>query len=287
MQIIPLSILKSQYKNDWIYELSFWQGIALSLLKIKQYGNVVLYTDQEGCELLINQLHLPYDEVKIIQNDTFDFSVCVVDILKHYEECIWVSSDIYALKNLSIIEKTTLYLWNGDPSEMLSASRIYENHSLLKSLFHKPHNWDGYFIFEGIFHNNQIFWAGYDSFLKNVFSMNNSLANHYYTEHRTTDRFILKYLLSAYAREHECMISESLNKIAQQHLNDESIIQNLYELPFIQATDELKKSIPFNNLISYLLLKNRLLFFIKSEISLIKKIQNKIPFLFEPNSVLR
>ena len=253
IQIIPLSILKSQYKNDWIYELSFWQGIALSLLKIKQYGKVALYTDQEGFEVLINQIHLPYDEVKIIQNNTSDFSVCVVDILSNAEECIWVSSDIYALKNLSIIEKNAFYLWHADPSEMLSASRIYENHSLLKSLFHRPHNWDGYFIFEGIFQHNKTFWAGYDSLLKEIFQMDNSLAKNYYTDYRTTDRFILKYLLSVYARKNEYMISENLNKIARQHLYVESIIQNLYELPLIQATDELKKSVHFNDLISYLL----------------------------------
>lgn len=272
IQIIPIAILQNEYKSEWIYEISFWQGIALSLLKNKQYGRVVLYTDSDGYEVLIKQLNLPYDEVNLIENNCTDFSICVVNILANVQEGFWVNTDIYALSDLAFIKRNTFYFWNGEPLGMLSASRIYENNLQLRSLFHKLHHWGGYFIFDGIFQNTLTFWKSYYLYLKKSFPLKKSIAIHYHTDYKTTDSFILKYLLSVYARENGYVISENLDKVTLQNIDIEAVIKNLNNLPFIQANDELKKSTYFNDLVGYLLFEES------------PSIFSKIQHFFEVNS---
>lgn len=59
---------------------------ALSCLNIRKfYGDVELYTDKQGYEMFINQLHLPYSNVHIILEE-----------LKPYPKELWALAKIKA-----------------------------------------------------------------------------------------------------------------------------------------------------------------------------------------------
>jgi hypothetical protein len=60
-----------KYSFGWShpeYNLMSW---ALSCLSLREhYDEVALYTDQEGYDVLINKLHLPYTEVNVVYDKT-------------------------------------------------------------------------------------------------------------------------------------------------------------------------------------------------------------------------
>jgi hypothetical protein len=269
IQIIPLNIVKKQAQNDWTYKNSFWEGIALSLFKSKRIGQVILYTDQEGIDTLIDQLGLPYDEVHLIENEENCLSDCIIDILCKHEDCTWVSTDLYCLSDLNLIEKDTLYFWNQELPEMVSTSRIYRNNEKVKSLFSKPHNWGGYHIFDGIFNFSQQFWQNYKAFYDSLI-IDNEIVNA--KNQQNYDKFKLRYFLSVYAHKFEHKFSENLDFIAKNNFSFENIIQALpVDLPFIYASETLKYSENFADLISYLLFEESPETFYK--------IQNVHPFI--------
>jgi hypothetical protein len=249
IQIIPLTILKKQAQNDWAYKTSFWEGIALSLYKLKKNGKVILYTDQEGIDTLINQLNLPYDEVFLLENNYQYLSDCIIKTLANLDDCLWVSTDTYSLTNLNFIEKDTFYFWNQELPEMVSTSRIYQNNKNVKELFSKPHNWVGYHIFDGIFHLNQQFWRDYKIFFDSLIPENEKVTVNnpqYY------DRLILRYLLSVYANKLEHKFSDGFDYIAKNNFSFDNIIESMsISLPFIYASETLKSSEHFADLISH------------------------------------
>ena len=63
-----------KYSFGWThpeYNLMSW---ALSCLSLREhYDEVALYTDQEGYDVLINKLHLPYTEVNVV----YDKNLCL------------------------------------------------------------------------------------------------------------------------------------------------------------------------------------------------------------------
>jgi hypothetical protein len=253
IQIIPLTILKKQAQNDWAYKTSFWEGIALSLYKLKKNGKVILYTDQEGIDTLINQLNLPYDEVYLLENDYQYLSDCIVNTLANLEDCLWVSTDTFSLINLNFIEKDTFYFWNQELPEMVSTSRIYQNNKNVKEFFVKPHNWGGYHIFDGIFHLNQRFWREYKVFFDSLISENEKVT---VDNPQNYDRFTLRYFLSVYANKSEHKFSDGLDVIAKNNFSFDNIVESMsHHLPFIYANETLKSSEIFAELISRWLFK--------------------------------
>jgi hypothetical protein len=249
IQIIPLTILKKQAQNDWAYKTSFWEGIALSLYKLKKNGKVILYTDQEGINTLINQLALPYDEVYLLEDNYQYLSDCIINTLANLDDCLWVSTDTYSLTNLNFIEKGTFYFWNQELPEMVSTSRIYQNNEKVKELFSKPHNWGGYHIFDGIFHLNQQFWRDYKIFFDSLIPENEKVT---VNNPQNYDRFALRYLLSVFANKIEYKFSEGLDNIAKNNFSFDNIIESISnDLPFINASETLKSSERFADLISH------------------------------------
>jgi hypothetical protein len=74
-------------RGGWLSNESNIMCWALSCLNAKKiYGNIELYTDNAGYELLINQLHLPYDKVHLV----FDNS-----IMNSIPKELWALSKIY------------------------------------------------------------------------------------------------------------------------------------------------------------------------------------------------
>jgi hypothetical protein len=74
-------------RGGWLENKAYLRCWSLSCLNAKQlYGNIELYTDQLGYDLLIRQLKLPYDKVYI----TFDEGV-----MKEIPVKLWSLSKIY------------------------------------------------------------------------------------------------------------------------------------------------------------------------------------------------
>lgn len=74
-------------RGGWLSNESNLMCWALSCLKAKRlYGNIELYTDNAGYDLLINQLHLPYDRVHLVFNES---------IMDTIPKDLWALSKIY------------------------------------------------------------------------------------------------------------------------------------------------------------------------------------------------
>lgn len=76
-----------EMKGGWLSNESFYMCWALSCLNAKKYyGNIELYTDEGGYELLINQMKLPYDKVHIVFNK---------EVATKIPKMLWSLSKIY------------------------------------------------------------------------------------------------------------------------------------------------------------------------------------------------
>lgn len=96
---------ESRFKGGWLHEKYNYMSWAFSCLKLRQYYNdVVLYTDDLGKELLINELELPYTNVRLDLND-----------LKTYDSRLWAVGKLYtySLQNEPFIHVDgDVYIWD-------------------------------------------------------------------------------------------------------------------------------------------------------------------------------
>ena len=98
------------------YNLMSW---ALSCLSLREhYDEVALYTDQEGYDVLINKLHLPYTEVNVV----YDKNLC----LPHH----WAYAKIktYSMQTKPFIHVDgDVYLPHPIPEDIANAPLIAQN----------------------------------------------------------------------------------------------------------------------------------------------------------------
>lgn len=101
------------------YNLMSW---ALSCLSLREhYDEVALYTDQEGYDVLINKLHLPYTEVNVI----YDENLC----LPHH----WAYAKIktYSMQTKPFLHVDgDVYLPQAIPEDVLNAPLIAQNREI-------------------------------------------------------------------------------------------------------------------------------------------------------------
>ena len=111
-----------KYSFGWThpeYNLMSW---ALSCLSLREhYDEVALYTDQEGYDVLINKLHLPYTEVNVV----YDKNLC----LPHH----WAYAKIktYSMQTKPFLHVDgDVYLPHPIPEEVINAPLIAQNREI-------------------------------------------------------------------------------------------------------------------------------------------------------------
>ena len=111
-----------KYSFGWShpeYNLMSW---ALSCLSLREhYDEVALYTDQEGYDVLINKLHLPYTEVNVV----YDKNLC----LPHH----WAYAKIktYSMQTTPFIHVDgDVYLPHPIPEDIINAPLIAQNREI-------------------------------------------------------------------------------------------------------------------------------------------------------------
>lgn len=82
------NFINNNYRGGWLSDESNLMCWALSCLNAKKYyGNIELYTDKIGYEILINQFCLPYDKVHIVFDDN--------DFMSSIPKELWALSKVY------------------------------------------------------------------------------------------------------------------------------------------------------------------------------------------------
>jgi hypothetical protein len=70
MKIVQTFWTKPGLNGHWIDPAFHYLSWALSCLQLRQfYSNVELYTDDFGCQLLLEEFRLPYTKVNLTLND--------------------------------------------------------------------------------------------------------------------------------------------------------------------------------------------------------------------------
>lgn len=124
-------------KGGWLSNEAFYMCWALSCLNAKKhYGNIELYTDKGGYDVLIKQFNLPYDKVHIVFTD---------EISKKIPEKLWSLSKIYTYS----LQKEPFIHIDGD------------------FIFWEKINFDNKLLFQNLEKNDIIYKNSYD-FIKSV-----------------------------------------------------------------------------------------------------------------------
>lgn len=92
---------------------------ALSSLQLSKFYDVELYTDNNGCELLINKLQLPYKKVHV-----------VLDELNHFHKDFWALPKIktYSLQKEAFLHVDgDVFIWEKFPGKLLRSDIISQN----------------------------------------------------------------------------------------------------------------------------------------------------------------
>lgn len=121
MKIVQSYWSKPDIENtNWVEKKLHYFSWALSCLKLKQYyDNVELVTDQAGKELLIDQLQLPYDSVRV-----------ELDSLNEYDPLLWALGKIYAYRVQDepfIHVDGDIFIWAKFPDGIESADLIAQH----------------------------------------------------------------------------------------------------------------------------------------------------------------
>ena len=99
------------------YHMMSWV-LSASLLR-KHYDNLTLYTDEAGYDLLINQLGLPYTDVKV-----------ELDSLNPYHADLWALSKIYTYSRQNepfLHVDGDVFTWRPFPAELMTSPLIAQN----------------------------------------------------------------------------------------------------------------------------------------------------------------
>ena len=109
--------LNARFKGGWLSANFFFYSCLLSCLKFKQnYGEVTLYTDNLGKELLIDKLEIPYSKVNLELNE-----------LQDYPAELWALGKVftYSLQEKPFIHADTdVFIWNKLPADFLKVRFI-------------------------------------------------------------------------------------------------------------------------------------------------------------------
>lgn len=112
--------LNARFKGGWLSANFFFYSCLLSCLKFRQnYGEVSLFTDDLGKELLIDKLQIPYSKVQLDLNS-----------LQHYPSELWALGKIltYSLQQEPFIHADTdVFVWNKFPKQLLEADLLAQN----------------------------------------------------------------------------------------------------------------------------------------------------------------
>jgi hypothetical protein len=106
-----------RFKGGWLTANFFLYSSLLSCLKFKElYGNITLYTDDYGKNLLIDTFEIPYSDVETSLN-----------AINHYPSELWALGKIltYSLQNQAFIHADTdVFIWDKFPKDF-SESEIF------------------------------------------------------------------------------------------------------------------------------------------------------------------
>ena len=112
--------LNARFKGGWLNANFFYYSCMLSCLKFKQnYGEVTLYTDDLGKELLIDKLEIPYSKVHLELN-----------VLQDYPAELWALGKVltYSLQEKPFIHADTdVFVWDKLPDEFLNTDLFAQN----------------------------------------------------------------------------------------------------------------------------------------------------------------
>ena len=112
--------LNARYKGGWLNANFFFYSSLLSCLKFKQYyGEVSMYTDDLGKELLVNKLEIPYSNVHLSLNE-----------LDKYPAELWALGKVfsYSLQDKPFIHADTdVFIWDKFPSDLINTDLFAQN----------------------------------------------------------------------------------------------------------------------------------------------------------------
>jgi hypothetical protein len=112
--------LNARFKGGWLNANFFFYSSLLSCLKFKQnYGEVTLYTDDLGKDLLIDKLEIPYSRVHLELN-----------VLQDYPAELWALGKVltYSLQEKPFIHADTdVFIWDKLPDEFLNTDLFAQN----------------------------------------------------------------------------------------------------------------------------------------------------------------
>jgi hypothetical protein len=112
--------LNARFKGGWLSANFFFYSCLLSCLKFKQYyGEVSLYTDDLGKELLIDKLEIPYSKVLLDLNS-----------LQNYPPELWALGKIlsYSVQDTPFIHADTdVFVWDKFSQQLLEADLLAQN----------------------------------------------------------------------------------------------------------------------------------------------------------------
>jgi hypothetical protein len=112
--------LNARFKGGWLNTNLFFYSCLFSCLKFKQnYGEVTLYTDNLGKELLIDKLEIPYSKVNLELNE-----------LQDYPAELWALGKVltYSLQEKPFIHADTdVFIWNKLSDDLLKSDLFAQN----------------------------------------------------------------------------------------------------------------------------------------------------------------
>jgi hypothetical protein len=112
--------LNARFKGGWLNANFFFYSCLFSCLKFKEnYGEVKLFTDNLGKELLIDKLEIPYSKVNLELNE-----------LQDYPADLWALGKVltYSLQEKPFLHADTdVFLWDKLPVDFLKTDLFTQN----------------------------------------------------------------------------------------------------------------------------------------------------------------
>jgi hypothetical protein len=112
--------LNARFKGGWLNANFFFYSSLLSCLKFKQhYGEVSMYTDDLGKELLVNKLEIPYSNVHLSLNE-----------LDKYPAELWALGKLlsYSLQDKPFLHADTdVFIWEKFHDDFINTDLFAQN----------------------------------------------------------------------------------------------------------------------------------------------------------------
>ncbi len=112
--------LNSRFKGGWLKQKYSFYSQALSCLTFKEfYGNVELYTDEQGKELLVDILNIPYTKTHVTLNE-----------IDAYNSKLWALGKVFTYaeqKTPFIHADSDVFIWKKLPESLTSSEVFTQN----------------------------------------------------------------------------------------------------------------------------------------------------------------